>query len=119
MAKLAYAKIDRQSNCLVSMESRTFFGVILISFMEGDRGPAFLGESMISSHNGGRKLGDVRSLFGKVMQEWAVSSHYGGRELREIRSHCEVVDLFSLLCNCSSERDAIGHALLRGGVSNS
>ena len=55
--------------------------------MEGGRRSTFHGEWTVSSHNGGRELGEGGSLFGQV-------------------------DLFFLLCNRFTERDAIGHAFL-------
>ena len=87
MAKLAFFKTECQSSRFLSIECRTSFGVIMISFMDGDRGSTFHREWTISSHKGGRELGEVGSLFGKV-------------------------DLFFLLCNRFTESGTIGHALL-------
>ena len=77
----------KQRISFFSVECRTSFGVILFSFIEGERGSTFHGEWTISSHKGRRKIGEGGFPFGKV-------------------------DLFFLLCNRFTERDAIGYAFL-------
>ena len=53
MAKLAFFwKIESQNNNYLNQECCTCFGVILFSFMEGERGFTFHGEWTISSHKG-------------------------------------------------------------------
>ena len=53
MAKSAFFfKTESQNNSYLNQECRTSFGVILFSFMEGERGSTFHGEWTISSHKG-------------------------------------------------------------------
>ena len=53
MAKLAFfGKLERQNCSYLNRECRTSSGVILFSFMEGERGSTFHGEWKISSHKG-------------------------------------------------------------------
>ena len=80
-------RTENQSSNFFSIECCTSFGVILFSFMEGERGSTFYGEWTISSHKGGRNIGEGGFPFGKV-------------------------DSFFLLCNRFIERDAVGYAFL-------
>ena len=53
MTKLAFIrKLERQNCTYLNRECRTSSGVILFSFMEGERGSTFHGEWTISSHKG-------------------------------------------------------------------
>ena len=45
-------KTESQNCSYLNRECHTSFGVILFSFMEGERGSTFHGEWMISSHKG-------------------------------------------------------------------
>ena len=53
MAKLGFFRKTKLQNCsYLNRECCTSFGVILFSFMEGERGSTFHGEWTISSHKG-------------------------------------------------------------------